>query len=212
MQNYSKIVNRRLNEDKNNDSILYEIYHDLNLRIKYTEEPLIYKKVKVRDQDSILDTKFRLYFIDYLNLASRMKDDYRRLVNNSISEGYVFIQTVDLNRLIQEYVRMKILDIRNIDDIKDGLLKNQTFKKIFEEIQEIWEEKGDNFETIIETGYQEGKDNKKDLPPCIQEILSKLEEGQNLVHNERLSLVWFLDDILIFVYMPLGITLIFERR
>jgi DNA primase large subunit len=180
---YSKITYKSLNKEINNEFNLYYIYKDLNLDLVYSEEPVIYKKFKVKDQDLNLKTKFRIHFIDYLKLSSNLRDKYRKLVNNSLYNGYVFIQPDDLNRLIQEYVRIKFLSPINIEDLREQLFKNQVFKQLYDSISELWDEKKEEFEYSFE----------KFLPPCIQEILAKIKEGKNLVHTERLGIVWFLN-------------------
>ncbi|MHA1931100.1 MAG: hypothetical protein ACW96X_01085 [Promethearchaeota archaeon] len=190
---YSKITVKSLNKEINNEFNLYYIYNDLNLDVVYSETPEIYKKIKVKDQDLNLKTKFRIHYIDYLKLASNLRDDYRKLVNNSLYNGYVFIQTDDLNRLIQEFVRLKFLSQVNIEDLREGLFKNQVFKNLYETISELWEEKKEDFEYSFEMGFKKDQDVSKFLPPCIQEILAKVKEGQNLVHTERLGIVWFLN-------------------
>ncbi len=190
---YSKITYKSLNKDINSDFNLYYIYKDLNFDIVYSEEPVIYKKIKVKDQGLNLRTKFRIHFIDYLKLASNLRDNYRKLVNNSLNNGYVFIQPDDLNRLIQEYVRIKFLNQINIEDLREELLKNQIFRDLYEKISEKWEEKKEEFEYSFEMGFRKDQDLSKYLPPCIQEILAKIKEGQNLIHTERLFIVWFLN-------------------
>jgi len=190
---YSKITYKSLNKETNNEFNLYYIYKDLNLDVVYSEESVIYKKIKVKDQDLNLKTKFRIHFIDYLKLASNLRDNYRKLVNNSLSNGYVFIQPDDLNRLLQEYVRIKFLSQINIEDLREELFKNPIFKNLYDIISEHWEEKKEEFEYSFEMGFKKDQDVSKFLPPCIQEILVKVKEGQNLIHTERLGIVWFLN-------------------
>ncbi|MHA2034827.1 MAG: hypothetical protein ACXACX_20540 [Candidatus Hodarchaeales archaeon] len=190
---YSKITFKNLNKEKNNEFNLYYIYKDLNLDVIYSEEPETYKKIKIKDQDLNLKTKFRIHYIDYLKLASNLRDNYRKLVNNSLHNGYVFIQPDDLNRLIQEYVRIKFLSPINIEELREQLFKNQVFKNLYDSISEIWEEKKEDFEYSFEMGFRKDQDVSKFLPPCIQEILAKIKEGKNLVHTERLGIVWFLN-------------------
>ncbi len=190
---YSKITIKRLNKEINNDFNLYQMYADLNLDIIYSEEEFTFKEIKIKDQELSQKTKFRIHFVDYLNLASYLRDDFRRLVNNSLQNGYVFIQPEDLNRLIQEVVRRKFIDQVNIDEIKEELLKIQEFKELFENINAIWDLKKEEFEFELELTFDKSQDLKNHFPPCIQEIINKLKEGQNLIHTERLFIVWFLN-------------------
>ena len=57
----------------------------------------------------------------------------------------------------------------------------------------IWESKKEELEYSIDITFKEGKDYSGVLPPCIKEILSKAQEGQNLTHTERLFILWFLN-------------------
>ncbi len=193
---YSKTTYNELN--KESDYNLYYIYQDLNLDVIYEQEPIIYKKIILKDQIEIKDTNFKIHFIDYLKLSSRLKDEFRKLVNNPVSNGYVIIPSKSLNRLIQEYVRNKFImnnkrDNRNLSRFKDKLFKNQNFKTIFEKINAKWDLMKEEFEYSFEVGFKKGKDISKDFPPCIKEIHTKIKEGQNLIHTERLFLTWFLN-------------------
>ena len=190
---YSKTTYKRLNKELNNPSTLYKIYEDLRLNLVYSENPIIYKKIKLKDQELHEKTNFKIHFVDYLRIAVNLKDDYRRLINNPVSNGYVFIQPDNLNRLIQELVRKKISTLISIKEQREQLLKNELFKNIFNEIVNIWEEKKVDYGQKSEFIYIEGKNQNEVFPPCIKEIIKKAGEGQNLIHIERLFIVWFLN-------------------
>lgn len=193
---YSKTTYNELNEDR--DYNLFKIYQDLNLEVIYEEESIIYKKRVIKDQEEIFKTNFKIFYIDYLKLASNLKDPYRKLVNNALFEGYVYVEPKNLNRLIQEYVRIKFLTQKNkgperLNELKEELFKNPEFKDMFNEIKNLWEKKKEDFEYAQDIKYKRGKDMLKTFPPCIEEILSKAKEGQNLIHTERLYILWFLN-------------------
>jgi len=184
--------------NKENEYNLYYIYKDLNLDVLFDQNPTTFKKTIIKDQQEIVKTKFKIHFVDYLNLTAKMLDESRKLVNNALSNGYIYLQTKSLNRLIQEYVRLKFsnLNEKNNDELKsfkEKLLEIQGFSEIYEKINEIWETRKEEFEYKFEVDITKDKGIAKNLPPCIQEILSKLKEGQNLVHTERLYIVWFLN-------------------
>jgi DNA primase large subunit len=80
----------------------------------------------------------------------------------------------------------------DLGEIKSLILQNQVFKQIIEEIQKIWDIKKEQLQYSFEIEYERGKNIKDDFPPCINEILSKVSDGQNLNHTERLYIVWFL--------------------
>jgi DNA primase large subunit len=189
---YSKTAYRRMNKELNNYSNLHNIYLDLKLDVIYNVNPIIYKRIKIKEQELKEKTNFKIHFVDYLRLAANLKDDHRKLINNPISDGYVLIQPESLNRLIQELIRKKILTSILIEAQKERLLKNKTFKNIYERIENIWEKEKDNYQQI-EISYTNGKTQKEDFPPCIQEIMNKAGESQNLIHIERLFIVWFLN-------------------
>jgi DNA primase large subunit len=193
---YSKTVYNELN--KENEFNLYYIYKDLGLDVRYEEEPIIYKKKKVKDYTEPLKTNFRIFFTDYLKHASNLRDEYRKLVNSALMDGFVYIQPKNLNRLIQEYVRTKVLtqdkiDSKKLNEFKEKIFTVQDFKNLYNEITEMWESKKDNFEFSLDVEFEEDMDISKIFPPCTKEILSKAKEGQNLIHTERLFILWFLN-------------------
>jgi len=195
---YSKTTYNELN--KENEYNLYYIYQDLNLEVLYDEQPIIYKKFVVKEQQEIFKTNFKISYLNYLKLASNLKDEYRKLVNNAVRQGYVYIKPENINRLLQEHVRMKFLPQNNeisteLDKFKEKLFEIQEFKALYDTITAIWESKKEEFEYTIDITFKEGKDISETFPPCIKEILSKAQEGQNLIHTERLFILWFLNSL-----------------
>lgn len=192
---YSKVNYEEL--IKENDYNIYFICKDLGLDVIYSGKEWKYGKMIIKDLSRPLKTNFKLFFIDYLNLAANLRDEYRKLVNNPLSEGYVFIQKRNLIRLIQEYVRRKIIikekeTPKDLEVFRNQLLNIKEFKELYEEILNDWEKKKENFEYSIDIEFKEGIDISNIYPPCIKEILKKAQDGQNLIHNERLFIVWFL--------------------
>ena len=196
---YSKInYDELLKEiDKQEYINIYEICGDIPLVIQYNETAWVFGRIILKDQETPLKTKFKIHYIDYLKLAIYLKDDYRKLVNNTLSNGFVLIEEKRLARLLQEYVRNRFkLDQEtnksSIDAFKRETFKVQKFKALYDTIQEEWTKKEEKFEYTFNFDFEKTKDISTIYPPCILEILKKAKEGQNLVHNERLFLVWFL--------------------
>jgi DNA primase large subunit len=193
---YSKITyNELLNE--NNESNLYNICKDLGLKIRYYDPPLNFGKIIVKDQHKKLEANFTIHFIDYLRLAANLRDEYRKLAHNSLLEGYIYIQNERLIRLIQEHVRNKLLineteDKASLKEFLKKVSKIQDFMEIFDKIMKDWDERKEEFEFVFKIDFESTKDLLNLYPPCIKEILKKAKEGQNLNHNERLFIVWFL--------------------
>lgn len=193
---YSKTTYNELN--KENEYNLYYIYKDLDLDVIYEENQTTFKKIVLKDQQQIYKTNFKISYIDYLKLASNLKDEYRKLVNNALLHGYVYIKPESLNRLLQEHVRMKLLAQNTVDSdqlkkFKDALFNVKEFKDLYDTITEIWELKKDEFEYSLDITYKEGKNLLESFPSCIKEILTKAQEGQNLIHTERLFILWVLN-------------------
>jgi DNA primase large subunit len=190
---YSKMNYNDLIQE--NDYNIFSICENLKLDLLYNMEPMEYGANIFKDQQEILKTNFRIHYADYLKLASKLRDEYRKLVNNALSKGYVFIQKRRLIRLIQEYIRDKIEVEENkasLNSFKNDLLNIPEFKELYENILNQWELKREEFEYPFEIGFKEGSDVSNSFPPCVNEILSKAKEGQNLIHIERLFLVFFL--------------------
>lgn len=178
---------------------LYWICSDLGLNVQYYEDPIKITAVE--------KTNLSVHFIDFIKMGTNLRDDYRKLVNNSLSHGYVFISKNQLIRLLQEYVRNEILkfektnksedDPKERTDLEETLTEITPFKITFEKIKDLIKSKkidlsSDYTETMK---YKEGKDLSIFFPPCIKLLLSKVQQSQNLIHNERLFLVFFLNSL-----------------
>ncbi len=178
---------------------LYWICSDLGLNVQYYEDPIKITAVE--------KTNLSVHFIDFIKMGINLRDDYRKLVNNSLSHGYVFISKNRLIRLLQEYVRNEILkfektnksedDPKERTDLEETLTEITAFKITFEKIKDLIKSKkidlsSDYTETMK---YKEGKDLSIFFPPCIKLLLSKVQQSQNLIHNERLFLVFFLNSL-----------------
>ncbi len=185
---YSKINYYDLLEE--ND---YNIYHicneELNLNVLYLPEGEVYGNKFYENNKQKLITNFKIFFIDYLKLVANLRDEYRKLINNPLSNGFVFLKKKTLIRLLQEHVRNKIKEVEIKEIIKkDELLNIKGFKELLEEISAAWKNRKDE----IEYYEFDGTEDASVYPPCIQEITSKAKEGQNLIHTERLLILWFL--------------------
>ncbi len=181
-----------------NDYNLYSICQDLNINLQYNSEPWVFKKNATKSQVEMVTTHFRIHFLDYLDLAIHLKDNTRKLVNNALSEGFVYIREKQLARLLQEHVRQKILgqakrNGENLQNFKDKAFNVEGFKELFNEISNRWELRKEDSNFISEIKFDKDLNLFHLFPPCIREILKKMEEGQNLIHTERLYLVFFLN-------------------
>ena len=193
---YSKQIYKEL-MGENEDFVLYSICNDLGIDFIYLESPVIFKSYILKDQKETLETNFLIHYIDYLKLAANLRDEYRKLVNNALKNGYVYLHKKDLNRLIQEHVRKKFfinsnVDSKTLEKQKSEYFKMKQFKELYDSILNEWELKKEKFEYSFESTLSFEKLDPFFFPPCIKEILRRADEGQNLNHLERLFLVFFL--------------------
>lgn len=210
---YSKINYYDLIEE--NDYNTFQIFKELNLDIQYSEKEIQYGLKITKDYFIKLETNFRIQILDYLKLENNLRDDYRKLVNMPIKNGYVYIQKRNLMRLIQEYVRNKILEVESEDkssikNLKKVLLKIEDFKELYDKIETSWKERKEEIQYFEDTGFIKAENVNIIYPPCMKEILLKAKEGQNLIHIERLVILFFLlalnypveEIVKIFSYLP----------
>lgn len=188
--NYNEMI-------KENEHNLYYICEDLKLDVLYNEQPWEYGRNLFRDMHELKRTNFKIHYTDYLKLASKLRDEYRKLVHNSLSEGYVFIHKRGLVRLLQEHIRKRIINEQekkapSIEALRKKLLLNDSFKDIYDQILKEWKKREEEFQFSFEIDLENVEKLTAFYPPCVEEILKKAQEGQNLIHNERLFIVWFL--------------------
>ena len=184
----------------NSESDLYDICKDLELRVNFYDPPIQFGNKMLKDNREKQVTNFTIYYIDYLKLASNLRDEYRKLAHLPLQNGNVFIQNRNLMRLIQEYVRNKILieetkeaeEKASLKSFLDKAFKIQQFKELYDKINNIWTKRKEDFDFMFKFDITSKTDISKLYPPCVLEILKKAKEGQNLVHHERLFIVWFL--------------------
>ena len=193
---YSKNTYNDL-EREGNESNLYNICKDLDLKIRFYDPPEPYGIKMVKDHREKLRANFSIHYIDYLQLASNLRDEFRKLTNNPLIDGYVFVQNKTLIRLIQEYVRNKILieetnDLPSLNAFIVEASKIQEFKGLYDKILSLWDKRKEDFNFTFKIDIKSKEDMLLLYPPCVKEILKKAEEGQNLLHHERLFIVWFL--------------------
>jgi len=183
--------------ENENDFNLFEICKDLSINIQYYKDPIPYKLIIDKDITSSKKTNFSVYYIDYLKLASGFRNEDRKLLYSALANGQVYLRKKELVRLLQELVRKKLL-IEDVDDkasmeaFKERLLNIKEIQELYENIVNEWELKKEDFEYSFELQSYQGKDLKDSFPPCIEEILRKVDEGQNIIHTERLFLVFYL--------------------
>ncbi len=132
------------------------------------------------------DGGVKIHFIDYLEYAPTSYQKWK-LINRTLDRGFVHIENKnlrDLIRIVQEAVMKKIiLDISDkvcIDTVED------VFRKEIERIREYLAKRKKRL-----SSRPVGKVNLADIPPCMKEILSMIQSGENVPHMGRFAIVAF---------------------
>jgi len=150
---------------------LLTVAKEFNLDIKYSDEM----------------SKPSLYFTQYLHYAP---NKYRtwKMINRVLDNGFITVSQKDLTRILQEAIRTRI---------NQELLNrtcNEKAQRIFsKEIQKL------RNTVLLQRKKNEaiplGKLDISFLPPCLKNILSAIQAGENVPHMGRFALVAFLNSL-----------------
>lgn len=137
-----------------------------------------------------INATFTLHFIKYLELSHKMKDKAYKLVNQHVNNGMVWITKRMLARLLSEVIRQDFIKIRNKKvnpDLKEALFDSGAFLVWFNQIRNMVE----NHESQQVPSVSLEKVHETCFPPCIINIIDRMQKGMNLFHVERLFFVNF---------------------
>jgi DNA primase large subunit len=136
---------------------------------------------------------YRVFFTEYLNVATRFKSPAWHLVNMPLGGGFVYLTKHDLCRMLVEVVNTHVissLDLANRPETKE--LKRVFVAEFKEYLDKL---------VAKAVARSRGKPSMLDdsnialdpacFPPCIKNILSRIHDGINLTHSERLFVVSF---------------------
>jgi DNA primase large subunit len=150
-----------------------------NWKIEYMKDKTIYKQIY----------NWKLKWYNFISVSCFIMDENWKLINNMIQNGWIYLTTPRVKRLIAEKVRK---DITNKARLQPG------------KIPEIIEERINDFKDSVKeirSNFQQSSYNitseerVEAYPPCINNIINKAKSGMNLAHFERLVLVFFLLNI-----------------
>jgi len=150
-----------------------------------SDETLLYIGEKL-GVEGILDGEnmIRVRIPIYLNLAYSFHSPHWKLVNRILDNGYVLVSRAEYARLLQVEVNNYVYE-KTLEPVPAGAVP-ESFRKAVEEIVEVWSK--------LEAGrpsYTRWKEGE-DTPPCISRIISRMENGENASHFERLVVATFL--------------------
>lgn len=152
-------------------SFLLTVAEELNLTMKHDPE-----------HDTI-----QIFYKDYLrNAPTRYKE--WKMVNRGINKGYLTVSRKDLARILLESLRERIneeLHNRECDTTITKVFAPDI--KRFQNLLALQKKKTE--------AAPVGKLSVEKLPPCMKDILSSIQSGENVAHMGRFALVAFLSSL-----------------
>jgi len=128
-----------------------------------------------------------IYFVDYLRYAPTRYKEWK-MINRDMEKGYIRISHKDLARIIQEALRNRINEELDSKTCDKSVI--EVFSSDITRIQNMVM----THRNSIKTAPIGKLDNKK-LPPCMRNILSAIQAGENVPHMGRFALVTFLHSL-----------------
>ncbi|MGQ9468600.1 MAG: hypothetical protein ACUVTD_02045 [Nitrososphaerales archaeon] len=123
---------------------------------------------------------FKMNMVEYLLRATNFHKPEWKLVNRIVEDGFVYIKTRELVRLIREEIR-KIVYER---------MKSLSLPKMPENVKEIIDEISKALPPLPSKELQEV--TPRNYPPCVVYVLDLLQRGQNVPHYGRFLLTSYL--------------------
>ncbi|HDN73403.1 MAG TPA: DNA primase regulatory subunit PriL [Archaeoglobus sp.] len=128
---------------------------------------------------------WNVHVSDYVRVSSRIKDEKWKLVNRTIRNGYVESSRREIERIIQEMLRIKLF----------RKIQNTTLEKLISnELEEI-KRRVRRESKKMRLELKSSKVELRCFPPCMKEILAELQKGMNVPHSARFALTSFLLNI-----------------
>lgn len=153
--------------DKQKELILLKIFYELF-------------KIEVK-MESITDIFYKIKITDYIRHSIGFHEQEWKLINRTVSNGYVYLNSSQIVRLFRNEISLLIYNkIKNLKiDVFPGqiLEKSSIIKDYYNSIEQ---------NAII------SKNEKNITPPCIEHIYKIINNGENLPHSARLLLATFL--------------------
>ncbi|MBE3136930.1 MAG: DNA primase large subunit PriL [Thermoplasmata archaeon] len=152
-------------------SFLFAVAQELNVSVQHDPEK----------------NTIKIFFKDYLrNAPTRYKE--WKMVNRGIGGGFLTISHKDLARILLESLRERI---------NQELLTRECDKSVYDTFSSDIQ----RFQNMLAMQKKKieaapvGKVSIEKLPPCMKDILSAIQSGENVPHMGRFSLVAFLSSL-----------------
>jgi DNA primase large subunit len=140
------------------------------------------------DLDVIIENSMcKIHFTQYLRNTSQMRSKPWKIANQELQKGYVILDKNRLARVIQQALQTKI-EGELPAEVNNEILKD--LDSHISVIKKTIEEKKDTFKA-----QDFGKLRVTKLPPCMRQLLAKVQAGENLPHSGRFALTSFLHSL-----------------
>lgn len=133
------------------------------------------------------DDDLAMHVTSYLAHLKGIREDWTRLVNQRVTDGWVLLAPDRFARVLQEAVRDKILDE----------LPLPTSRAIHDALEDEIARLGQKAEMLAKEFEPEplGEARLDLIPPCMQALLGQLQAGENVPHQGRFAITAFLSKI-----------------
>lgn len=133
------------------------------------------------------DDDLAMHVTSYLSHLKGIREDWTRLVNQRVTDGWVLLEPDRFARVVQEAIRDKILDE----------LPLATSRAIHDALEDEIARLGQKAEMLAKEFEPEplGEVRLDLIPPCMQALLGRLQAGENVPHQGRFAITAFLSKI-----------------
>ena len=160
-------------EDEREDLILQIFRNILKINV-----------ILVTSETGFSKLNYKIQIIDYLKRATRFHELQWKLINRNVNDGYVYLKSTELIRLIRQEIENKIRD-----RLKEMVVP-QLPQNLIKTVQEL---------STISPPPPKLSDRVKispdRYPPCVKAALDIFKKGQNLPHYGRFLLTAYLVNI-----------------
>ncbi len=135
------------------------------------------------------DDHYYIHFIDFIKYAKNFSSEEFRLLYQKVKKGWLPLKRERFIKILREaFVENLVTEIENRKD-RAPVLKS-VLGEVIEEIERLKDEYVSTY-----TSADLGEVEVEAFPPCIKAIIAKIQQGINVPHEARFTLVTFLHKI-----------------
>jgi len=144
---------------------------------------ITYETVDLEDEEKGMS----LDFVDYLVSTKALKSPDWKLVNRDLTRGRVVLKRRQLNRLLLEVIRTKVIS-EFPRPVTDDIIRH--FRDYSKTIKSEIAAKKAEFEKFSTEDI-----DVEEFPPCIKSLIGRIGAGENISHEGRFAIVSFINTI-----------------